>query len=605
MMSEINARAVNSTYDLLARAARQSPEREAIIYLLSGSLETDPIRLTYGGLLSQVTQAANLFSSLGVTSSDVVSLLLPNVVQAQIAFWGAEACGIANPINFLLSPGHIADVMNAAQTKVLVTLGPHPFIDLWEKVQKVRQLVPSLRSILMVGGDGNAIDGALPFDALLAKQPGDRLLGVAQKTPDDVAAYFHTGGTTGTPKLVQHTHENQVHVAQAMASTYHFGKDDVVLSGLPLFHVAGSMLLSLAPLSAGSAILLPTPSGNRDPLVLKNYWRIVNSCNATLFGGVPTSLTDILNLSDDIGVRPDGRRFCMTGGAQLSIGLQKRFFEETGFPVYSMYGMTETAGAITAVPRSATPRLGSVGKAIAGVEVKVLRLQASEKLGQPCGPREPGVVVVKGPNVTAGYYDARSGLKAAGDDDGWLNTGDLGYIDEDGWLYLTGRAKDVIIRSGHNIDPASIEEVAERHPHVRRAVAVGRPDLRAGEVPVVFVEANDGVVTSADAIKDYIIENIPEAPAKPAAVYIVPRIPMTAVGKIFRPALRRQAAQSLVSDRIQEMFAAADRPEVVIDEACEHAIKLLIRCRSEAAKGQVIDKLDAWLSQHTIEYAFI
>lgn len=604
-MPGINARAVNSTYDLLARAARQSPTREAIVYLPNGSLQTEPVRLSYGDFLSRMTQAANLFSSLGVKSSDVVSILLPNVVQAQLAFWGAEASGIANPINFLLSSSHIADVMNAAQTKVLVTLGPHPAIDLWEKVQKVHQLVPSLKSVLVVGGDGGAIDGALPFDVLLAKEPGDRLLGDAQKTPDDVAAYFHTGGTTGTPKLVQHTHENQVHVAQAMASTYHFGKDDMVISGLPLFHVAGSMLLSLAPLSAGATILLPTPSGNRDPLVLKNYWRIINNFNATLFGGVPTSLTDILNLSDDIGLRPDGIKFCMTGGAQLSIGLQKRFLEETGFPIYSMYGMTETAGAITAVPRLATPRLGSVGKAISGVEVKVLRLQASGKPGQPCRPHEPGVVVVKGPNVTAGYYDARSGLRAVCDGDGWLDTGDLGYVDDDGWLYLTGRAKDVIIRSGHNIDPASIEEVAERHPHVMRAAAVGRPDLRAGEMPVVFVELKDGVQSSAEAIKDYIIENIPEAPAKPAAVYLIPRIPMTAVGKIFRPALRRQAACYLVSDKVQETMEAADRPDVLIDETCEHAVKILIHCRSEESKRKAIGKLDAWLSQHTIEYAFI
>lgn len=604
-MVGVVARSVNSTYDLLASAALKSPEQEAIIYLPNGSIETDPVRLTYAEFLSQVTRAANLFSSLGVTSSDVVSILLPNILQAQFAFWGAEAAGIANPINFLLSAGHIADVMNAARTKVLVALGPHPAVDIWAKVQKVRGSVPSLRSVLVVGGEDLSLDDALPFDAQMARQPGDRLLAETARMPDQVAAYFHTGGTTGTPKLVQHTHQNQIHVARAMAKTYQFSSDDTVISGLPLFHVAGSMLLSLAPLSAGATILLPTPSGNRDQLFLKNYWRLANSYNATLIGGVPTSLTDILNISDDIGLRPDGRRFCMTGGAQLSIGLQKRFFEETGFPVYSMYGMTETAGAITAVPRSAMPRLGSVGQAVPGVEVKVLRLLASGKPGQPCGPHEPGVVVVKGPNVTAGYYDAKSGLQSACDDDGWLNTGDLGHLDEDGWLYLTGRAKDVIIRSGHNIDPASIEEVAEKHPHVKRAVAVGRPDLRAGELPVVFVELNEGDQLSANAIRDYIIDNIPEAPAKPAAVYIVSQIPMTAVGKIFRPALRRQAAQFLVSDKIQEIFDTADRPEVLIDESCEHATKLLIRCRDEAAKGDVIAKLDAWLSQHTIEYSIV
>lgn len=598
-----SATEARSTYDVIAQAARRAPEAEAIVFLPKAAPDGEAIRLTRQEFLARVTQAAKMFASLGVGPSDVVSMLLPNVLDAQFVFWGAEAAGIVNPINFLLSPEHIADVMNAAGTKVLVALGPHPALDIWEKVETVKPMVPTLETTLVVGG--NAPDGALPLGALMKEQSGEPSAVVGNKSSDDIAAFFHTGGTTGAPKLVQHTHANQVHAALTTAEAYAFDENDTIMCGLPLFHVAGPMLLTLAPLSAGTRVVMPTPAGNRDPELLRNYWQVVEKFDVTIMGGVPTSLNDILGMAGDAEARPERGGFCVAGGAQLTIGLEERFVRETGWPIHQIYGMTETAGVIAATPRWETPRLGAIGKPVRGVEVKVAGFDASGVRGSPCAPGQPGAVWVRGPNVTAGYYRGKSGAAAATDAKGWLDTGDLGYLDRDGWLYLTGRAKDVIIRSGHNIDPASIEEVAEGHPQVSQAVAVGRPDLRAGEVPVVFAVLNDGATASAEELLNYVIDNIPEAPAKPASLFIEPRIPVTAIGKVFRPALRRQAVCAFVIEKFQETFPPGEMPEIAIDESCEHAIRVLICFDSGRAKDKAVRELGDWLSQHTFEHVFV
>jgi fatty-acyl-CoA synthase len=588
------AAGAGNTYGLLAAAARRAPDRESVVFLPSGALDCEPVSLTRMQFLARVTQTANGLASLGVGPTDVVSVLLPNLLQAQFGFWGAEAIGIVNPINFLLGAPQIAEIMNAAQSKVLITLGPHPALDLWSKAQALRERVPGLETMLVVGAEQ---PGTRSFDTLMLQASPDPGPGVGQQLPGDLAALFHTGGTTGSPRLVAHTHANEVCAALTMARCFEFDDSDTVLCGLPLFHVAGPLALTLAPLAAGARIIMPTPAGNRDPLLLRNYWRIAAKHAATVIGGVPTTLADLLQLSEPPPLPPDGRRICMAGGAQLTRGLQELVLRETGYPVHQVYGMTETAAVIAATPRAEVPRLGSVGKAVAGMELRIGR--------EPCATGEPGAILVRGPTVTPGYHLGHSGLAPACDGEGWLDTGDLGYLDADGWLYITGRAKDVIIRSGHNIDPALIEEVALTHPEVRQAVAVGRPDLRAGEVPVVFVELRDGARCTPAELRQYIIERVPEAPAKPDTVFVVPRIPVTAVGKTYRPALRREAARSYVAERLREILPPGNLPEVLADEDCHHVIKLLLRFPGPEAQARALAQVAGWLSQHAFEYAVV
>lgn len=600
--ADSTAAGVGSTYGLLAAATARAPDRESVVFLPDGSLICQSVSLTRAQFLARITQTGNLLAGLGVGPTDVVSVLLPNLLQAQFAFWGAQAAGVVNPINFLLSARHIAEVMNAARTRVLIALGPHPVLDIWAKVQLVRERVPSLQTVLVVGP---AQAGAIAFDAALAQASPECSVGIGHRAPRDLAALFHTGGTTGAPKLVEHTHANEVHAALAMAQCFDFDDSDTLLCGLPLFHVAGPLAQTLAPLAAGARIIMPTPAGNRDPLLLRNYWRIAEQWGATVIGGVPTTLSDLLNISEPPPLRPGGRRMCMTGGAQLTRGLQELVLQKIGFPVHQVYGMTETAAAIAATPRAEQPRLGSVGPAIAGVEIRIVRLAPAGSAREDCAAYEPGAVFARGPNVTPGYHDSRTGLTPACDAEGWLDTGDLGYLDADGWLYLTGRSKDVIIRSGHNIDPALIEEIAHTHPDVKQAVAVGRPDLRAGEVPVVFVVLQDGASCSAGELKEWIIEHIPEAPAKPDAVFAIAQIPVTAVGKIYRPALRREAARRYVAQRLLEILPPEQVPEVRADEDCHHVTRLLLRFPGPEAQARALPLIEGWLGQHAFEYVLV
>mgnify|MGYP002780513656 CR=1 FL=1 len=540
-----------NTYQLIARAAAEAPDAPALKYLDNADLEHQPLCLTRKQLIDEITRCANMLRCLGVQQDDAVSILLPNLPQAQIAFWGAQAAGIVNPINFLLSADHIADIMNAACSRVVIALGPSPALDIWQKTSEAAKKVPSLEHIVWVGGQN--CETGFDFDALVAQQSSEPLPDVGNASHEDIAAYFHTGGTTGAPKLVCHTHRNEVHAAEATARACNYRAEDVVMLGMPMFHVAGPILLSLAAFGAGAELVVATAAGNRNPGVLQSYWRLIERHRVTVFGGVPTSLIDILDLA--VPPLPDRRDglLALSGGAALSPGVQQRFTAGTGFPVHQIYGMTETAGAIAITPRNDQPRPGSVGKAIEGMAVRIVDPISH----QPLGPGQTGKIEVKGPCLSPGYKRTGQLPLCLCDEQGWFDTGDLGSIDGEGWLFVTGRTKDVIIRGGHNIDPAMIEEIADRHPDVVQAAAVGRPDVRAGEVPVLFVTLRDGTEASCDEVLQFVHRNISEAPAKPVAIYGIPEMPKTAIGKLYRPALRQRALRDHFVASIETVCGAA------------------------------------------------
>ena len=191
------------------------PKTPAIEFLPHADPAEEPLTITHGEFIGRVTQAANLFHDLGVGPGDVVSLLLPLVPQTFFALFGAQAAGIANPVNPLLSPGQLLEILRAAKTKVLVALGPVPGSDIWDKVVRIKADLPTLKAVVVVHGEADERQGIHSFDALIGNYPADRLTSGRQIAAGDVAGYFHTGGTTGTPKLVRHTHGNQVYQAWA------------------------------------------------------------------------------------------------------------------------------------------------------------------------------------------------------------------------------------------------------------------------------------------------------------------------------------------------------------------------------------------------------
>jgi fatty-acyl-CoA synthase len=529
----------STVYELLSRAGAANPAGTAITYIEDADTLAI-VRITHAEFIARLHQMAHLFRELGVGRHDVVSILSPNVPDAAVAFFAAETIGIANPINFLLRSDEVEAMMRAVGSRVLVTIGPEA-PDLWSKAEHMRKRVPSLAHIVTIGAaTGDAISLRVALGGRPTAPPSTDL----RPQAEDVAAYFHTGGTTGSPKVAQHLHRNQVFSAEALADSWQFDSTTRALNGLPIFHVAGSLLLGLSPLGRGAEVILPTVTGFRNPRVIANYWRLVESLKVTVGGGIPTTLVSLLDVpigNADIS----SLKFFMTGGTYMPAAIAKSLREHCSIEVRQLYGMTETAGLIAACHHSGVPDPHSIGEVIAGAEVEARELQENGGVGKPVAMGKTGVLVTKGPHVFPGYLsDANKSRPFT--DDGWLITGDIGFCGTDGRVVVTGRAKDVIIRSGHNIDPAVIEEAAGKCPGVGIAAAVGMPDAYAGEVPVVYLTVSGGSSTSPESLMVQLAENVPEPPARPRHVFIIDEMPTTAVGKIDKTALRRDATRRVV-----------------------------------------------------------
>jgi fatty-acyl-CoA synthase len=441
--------AAPSTYAALQRGAAIAPDAPAMLFLPNADPDETPLRISHRQFIAGVTQAANLFGELGVGAGEVVSLLLPLLPQSFTALFGAEAAGIANPVNPLLEPGQIAEILRAAGTKVLVTLGPTPGTDIWDKVCRLRADVPTLRAVAVVGNAAGLGARVVDFDAGLARQPADRLLSSRRIAGGDAAAYFHTGGTTGMPKLVRHSHANQVYQAWVCALMLRLRPAGPMLFGLPLFHVGGALTQGLAVLAAGGTLVVLSPAGWRNPKAVANVWRLVERFRPETFGAVPTVLGVALTVPVG-GADVSSIVRVSAGGSAIPVPTGLAYAERFKVPVLEVYGMTETSSVHTISYLDRPVRIGSVGHPVPYSRVRVVQLDAEGKVARDCGVDEIGVVAMAGPGVFSGYLSETHNCGAFVEP-GWVNSGDLGRLDADGYLWITGRAKDVILRGGHNI----------------------------------------------------------------------------------------------------------------------------------------------------------
>lgn len=521
---------LTSTYALVERAAAVRPDALAIAFLPLGLASDTPVSMTNTALFAAVTQAANLFHRLGIGPGDGVAILLPVLPQAYVAMWGASAVGVAVPINPLLSQQHLAEIMRAANVRLIVTTGPAEDATLWTKVQGLPALVPDLAAILVVG-DGP--DGTLGFAAERAREPSDRLLRGSPPTLDDIASCFHTGGTTAAPKLVAHTHRQQLVTAIQSLLGSDMRAGDVLLSALPTFHVIAGIASGLAALAAGAQLLLPGVNGYRNPYLLMDFWKIVARHHVTSFSAVPTVLGALLDVPVDADIHT--LRYVPCGAAPLPVALIRAFEAKARVAIIEAYGMTEATTMVASNPRGGKRRPGSVGLRVPYLQIRIARTGVAGDACE-CAPGEEGEVFLRGPNIVDHYAGGEA--SAPSPIPGWLATGDLGRLDSDGYLWLSGRSKDLIIRSGHNIDPRLIEEALHGHPAVAAAAAVGRPDAYAGEVPMAFVTLRPGKTVSAAELVAFAREAVSERPAAPAEIAILDAMPLTPLGKIFKPALR-------------------------------------------------------------------
>jgi fatty-acyl-CoA synthase len=537
-----------STYALIERAAMMRPDAVAFGFLPLGLASDVAVRMTNRALFAAVTQAANLFHELGVNAGEGVAILLPVLPQSYVAMWGASAAGVAVPINPLLSQAHLAEIMRAANVRVIVTIGPEEDATLWAKVEGLPELLPELETILIVG---NVPTGARDFSAELSRQPEQHLVSGRLPGLDDIASCFHTGGTTAAPKLVSHTHRQQLVTAVQSLLGSDLRAGDVLLSALPTFHVIAGIASGLAALTAGAQMLLPGVNGYRNPYLLMDFWKIVARHKVTSFSAVPTVLGALLDVPVDADI--SSLRYVPCGAAPLPVALIRAFEAKADVAIIEAYGMTEATTMVATNPRGGERRPGSVGFRVPYLEMRIALLGADGAHQRDCGIDEEGDVFLRGPNVVGHYLgdsNTPSPLIA-----GWLATGDLGRIDAQGYLWLSGRSKDLIIRSGHNIDPRLIEEVLHTHPAIAAAAAVGKPDAYAGEVPMAFVTLRPDQSATAAELLAFARENVSERPAAPAEIIILDAMPLTPLGKIFKPALRDLAKARADTNDIGEKGA--------------------------------------------------
>ncbi|TCO62232.1 acyl-CoA synthetase [Actinocrispum wychmicini] len=581
-----------STYALLQQAGARFPSRPAVTLLPSAARWAEPVTWTFAELLTRVHRIGNALSTLGVGRLDAVALLSPNTGEVLAATLAAEAVGVAAPVNPGLAASQIRSLLQASGAKVLIAAGPELDPDLWDTALGLASDL-GLAAVLAVRPDGAAPGRpALPGNAAwledLAAIAEPSTLLADPPVATDIAGYFHTGGSTGTPKIAVHTHANEVTMAWTLAACS--GDEDIVLLGaLPLFHANALFVTGLAPLFKGQQVVWAGPLGYRDPALYPAFWRIVERYRIGAMSAVPTVYAVLVHIPVDADIST--LTLPIVGAAPLPDSVRTQFRDHTGVELCEGYGLTEaTCASVRSFPGA--PRPGTVGQRMPYQQIKAVRMDDNGWTDLPAG--EPGVLVVSGPNVFPGYLRQTAAGRipdpAGKVVDGWLDTGDLGSVDTAGFVRLTGRAKDLIIRGGHNIDPAGIEDALLTHPAVSSAAAVGRPDRHAGEVPVVYVTLH--TETSPEELLTWAAEHVPERAAVPKDVYVVKEIPLTAVGKQYKPALRQDALRRAAEHEIASLDLAGVTATVVVDG--DEPVVVVDPGTHQAGIGELALALDAY-----------
>ena len=491
-------------YGLLNRAGKKFPNRSAVSFQLLSDPKAPAVTLNWKEFRSRSVQAANLFRSLGVGEKDAVAYLLPNSIETATVLVGGAIAGIVSPINPLLDTAQIAAILRDLNAKVLVTLKSFPKTDISQKAAAAVAMAPSVEKILEVDLNSylsfpkswivpllrpkNTIQhsaSVLDFHSELAKQRGDELV-FEDGGIDRIASCFHTGGTTGMPKIAQHKYSGIIFNgwcgANAIAT-----EDEVIICPLPLFHVFASYPILTVAIASGAHVVFPTPAGYRGEGVFDNFWKLVERWKVTFIVTVPTAASALMQRPVDADISSLKTALC--GSAPMPTEMFKRFEKLTGVKILEGYGLTEATCLVSVNPLQGERKIGSVGLPFPYVDARILNCDSAGNVESECATGEVGEICVSSPGVFAGatYREARKneGLYADGK---WLRTGDLGKIDEDGYIWITGRAKDLIIRGGRNIDPAVIEEALSAHDAVAFVGAIGQPHRHLGEVPCAYVE---------------------------------------------------------------------------------------------------------------------
>jgi long-chain acyl-CoA synthetase len=528
-------------YRLLDDSAAQDSERPAACFFGR--------RLSYRALKEASDRFAAALQRLGVAPGDRVGLLLPTSPPFIIAYYGALKAGaVVVALNPLANQHELAFHVRDSGAETLVTIPL--FLDKAAALREdggLRRVIAARLADWMPfplgaamglreGRQSRAGRAAPPLDfkAALAEPP--RGWRPAEVDPDAMAVLLYSGGTTGVAKGIMLSHFACVANAHQIRAWGRLGRADRLLAVLPLFHGYGMSVNMNAALLAGGEIVLVPRFDPRDVL------KTIQKRRPTFFTGVPTMFVAFSNLPDVERYDLSSLRGIFVGAAPLTAAIKEEFERKTGGRMIEGYGLTEAVTAIVANPYQGTHKLGSVGIPFPDVDTKIVSLDDGRDL--PAG--ELGQIVLRSPTLMLGYYNQPEATAEALRD-GWLQTGDIGKMDQDGYFYITDRKKDLIIVGGFNVFPREIEEVLYQHPKIKEGVAVGVPDPYAGERIKVFAVLKEGETATEEELIAFFRERLTRYKV-PSSVEFREQLPKSIIGKLLRRPLREEEQGAASSD---------------------------------------------------------
>ena len=510
-MSDTRAAPSGTVFALVEHQAAQNPNS---VYALD---TVGSGRVTFGELAQGCQRTAALLRAHGSQPGDTVSLVMPNGLMTLQLLLGAMHGGwCVNPVNLVSAPDQMLYVLGHSDCNV-VLVSPE-----WEA--KVRGML----AVLLEGGDRRIAVVVIAADALdwpdLTGSAGDTHADApaAAPTPDATALLMYTSGTTGVPKGVMLTQSNLYANALAISAEHRLSAHDRVLAVLPLYHINAFAVTMLSPLAHGGSLLMPPKFS------AAQFWQQAIEGRCTWINVVPTMISYLLEGEPPPFDQTRQIRFCRSASSPLPPEQLTEFEEKFSIGIIETMGLTETVAPSFSNPLAAAMRkLGSVGKA-SGCEARVIDNQLA-----PMPDGETGEVAIRGPNVMRGYYKNDDATRGAFTPDGWLRTGDLGHRDRDGFFFITGRIKELIIKGGENIAPREIDEALLRHPAVLEAAAVGIPDKYYGQEIMVCVVLREGQDLDEATLRQFCMAQLGRFKT-PRVIRFVTDLPRGPSGKVQR-----------------------------------------------------------------------
>lgn len=508
--------------EVLQETSRKFPNHTAFIFLDQ--------KWTYREFNELASKMANALFDLGLTSGDTVGLYLPNSPQFLIAYYGILRAGmIAVPINPMLTGEDLAFIIKDAQLKAVIS--PVEAVTTLEQAKTADlQIISTALTGQLDPASNPPTPGVLALEALLANAASVvPEVGIDQNA---IANLQYTGGTTGRSKGAVLTHANllanAVQFRDWFKNVYTDG-DGRFLGVIPFFHIYGLTTTINSPILTGSAIIL------HSRFDINEIMQSINKYKPNLFMGVPAMYAAIA-MRDSRDYDLSSIRACVSGSSPLPPAVQEKFQQVTGGKLVEGYGLSECSPIVTVTPIYGTVKPGSIGVPIADTQVKIVDPQTGAEITTS---GEIGELLVKGPQVMQGYWNNPAETELVLTDDGWLHTGDLVYMDDDGYIFIADRLKDMIIMGGEKIYPRELEDFLYTHPAVKEVAVTGIPHPLRGEVPKAFVVLKDGAETTEKELRQYCLANLSKF--KVPKIEIIDALPRNAVGKVLRRVLREEA----------------------------------------------------------------